>query len=392
MPVRTPKRSLVDLPGQQFAVEDVPAGETERRLEIGRREDLPVFDRAREIRRVGGELCDDAVGDRITIGRLPRPVGAVVGKVLREDREDVFAGRRQARIRRRLHEAFEHRLARGAEPSRVVVGLLQEHRSTAQRESSRGDAAAACVPGRAEKSGSSPSAQIDLQRDAVRAPGRRALVAVRAARRRARAAAERASSDRRSRESAPASIVVAVAQFDARRAAVAHGDAFDRRCRCAASAPPREPPRRPRRRSRPCRRARNPTRPARRARGRRSDARARRPFRRRAGRRRCRSGRRWRASPAAPACARSARRDPRPSLRASRASRASKRANDGASSANDSNSAAPSRCASVVERRETRRRRAGRSAAISRAFAASSEPSSSERPSASGVNDAGSLR
>ena len=118
------KAPLVDLAGQQFPVKDMSSNQAESRLEIGRSEHEPVLDRVGKVRREPAEDRDDRVGRRLALGVRPS-AGAIVRIVLREDREDMLAGRRQRRIGRRLEKALDQRRFALAAPRRVVVRLLQ---------------------------------------------------------------------------------------------------------------------------------------------------------------------------------------------------------------------------------------------------------------------------
>ena len=63
-----------ELMGVHRALHDVAAGDAERALQVERREDLAVLDRARHVRRVFGEHFDAAVGELffdVVPGRVP---------------------------------------------------------------------------------------------------------------------------------------------------------------------------------------------------------------------------------------------------------------------------------------------------------------------------------
>src|SRR4029077_4139142 len=108
-----------------FAMEDVATGKAEARFEIGRRKDLTRLDSVWQVRCEAGERGDDAVRGRLALSDRPRAIAAIVREILREDREQMLAGRRDRRIGRRLHVAFDQRRARDAAGNGVFVRGLQ---------------------------------------------------------------------------------------------------------------------------------------------------------------------------------------------------------------------------------------------------------------------------
>src|ERR1700747_1714209 len=70
-----------ELVERKFTVENVAAGETVRRLEILRRDDLHAFNEAWKIRSVGGERSNDG-GAKFPAAGVPIPFLEFVGSVL----------------------------------------------------------------------------------------------------------------------------------------------------------------------------------------------------------------------------------------------------------------------------------------------------------------------
>src|SRR5580700_10758543 len=83
-----------------------------------------MLDRAGDVGRVARENRDDPIRRGFAFGLRPA-IRAIVGIILRENRENVFAWRRERRIRRRLEKAFDQRLLALAVRSSIFVGLLQ---------------------------------------------------------------------------------------------------------------------------------------------------------------------------------------------------------------------------------------------------------------------------
>src|SRR5438093_4477003 len=119
-----PEPLAEDLSGQDLAVEDVPPGHAEARLEVGRPEDLPVDDRRLDVRRVCGERVDDGV-PRTFAHLLPPLARHGARRVLGEARGDVLTLGRKGRIADRLDENLHERPVRDATGLRVLECGLQ---------------------------------------------------------------------------------------------------------------------------------------------------------------------------------------------------------------------------------------------------------------------------
>src|SRR6185436_12965526 len=111
--------------GRHGAVVDVAAGQAEDRLEILGGVDVPVDDRLRHVRRVAGQLGDDAVGDRLLEGR-PGPGLEMPRAVLHEAGHDVPAGGGDRRVEDRVDAGLDGRVGRERPAPAVVPRILDE--------------------------------------------------------------------------------------------------------------------------------------------------------------------------------------------------------------------------------------------------------------------------
>ena len=97
-----------------LAVENVAADQAEAALEVERRMDLPADHRLGEARRVGIDRRDDRVGRFLAL-LVPAPPGPeVVAEMLAEQRRDMLALGREARVQGRRDQHLDDRLLRPA--------------------------------------------------------------------------------------------------------------------------------------------------------------------------------------------------------------------------------------------------------------------------------------
>ena len=123
-----------ELIGRHLAVQRVTARESERALELERREHLAVQDRAGHVGEVPADALDRTVGDLVG-DRVPRPFGQRVGLREHVDGEDVLAVGRERRVEHARDAELDVRLQRGdteAHAHLVAVEAVERRRQLDQ--------------------------------------------------------------------------------------------------------------------------------------------------------------------------------------------------------------------------------------------------------------------
>ena len=109
---------------REFALEDVAFAQSPFAFEVERRDDLAVQDDVFDVGRVFGDGVDDVVAEFFFF-RVPVEAGRqLVGRVLHEARENVFARRRERRVGERRNHHVDVGVRRPVPVFRFVVGLL----------------------------------------------------------------------------------------------------------------------------------------------------------------------------------------------------------------------------------------------------------------------------
>ena len=122
-----------DLVQQQFAVEDVAAGDAGDGFDVLRRDDLLADDAFADVRRVSLDGRDDRFAECVALRIVPAAFD-VVGRVLHEARHHVMPGRRHVGVDHRREDHVDIRALRDLPVLGVVVGALDVIDARADRD------------------------------------------------------------------------------------------------------------------------------------------------------------------------------------------------------------------------------------------------------------------
>lgn len=112
-----------ELMQEQFAVEDVAAGDAGDVFDVDRRDDLFADDGAADVGRVFLDGGDDRFTEGFALGIVPATFD-IIRRVLHETRHHMFSGRRHVGVDLGWHDYVDVRLFCKAPILRVVVGAL----------------------------------------------------------------------------------------------------------------------------------------------------------------------------------------------------------------------------------------------------------------------------